>query len=208
MYLMSLYLASSVTDILIQLCKIEKTVVKKSLILEAFPGPRFLMQNSLEKRFIAQKPTQSKNPFACCNCWHVLPFSLPHLILLHFFPGQKDSQLGGFEDPSYPFRTSDTTSGFLQPELDGFMLDPVMPGTGRSPNGAFCFPLQGQLWRLVGAAGHLLILAQQSPEGAQMSTWMCPFTSIIVSSPLPFHTPSAASQIFALKAPNLLLMLL
>lgn len=110
------------TYFLIQLCKIEKTVVKKSLILEIFPGPRFLMQNSLEKRFIAPKPTWSKNPFACCNCWHVLPFSLPQLILLHVFPWQKDA----FKDPSCPFRTSDRTNRFLQPELD------VVPGTGKT----------------------------------------------------------------------------
>lgn len=80
------------TSFLIQLCKIEKTVVKKSLILEIFPGPRLLMPDSLEKRFITQKPTRSKNPFACCNCWHVLPFSLLEWILLHLFPWQKDSQ--------------------------------------------------------------------------------------------------------------------
>lgn len=100
------------TSFLIQLCKIEKTVVKKSLILEIFPGPRFLMPDSLEKRFIAQKPTRSKNPFACCNCWHVLPFSLPELILLHLFPWQKDSQYMHLRTPVAPSEHQIQLMGF------------------------------------------------------------------------------------------------
>lgn len=183
-----------------------KDSCEKELDLGGFPWTQIFNAKFSGKKVYCSKAYSEQEPFCMLQLLAHLAFFTSTLNPTAFLSWAERFPVRCIWGPKLPLQNI-RYNQWVSPAWAGFMLDPVMPGTGRSPNGTFCFPLQGQLWRLVGAAGHLLILAQQSPEGAQMSTWMCPFTSIIVSS-LPFHTPSAASQIFALKAPNLLLMLL
>lgn len=130
-----------------------------------------------------------------------MSFLLPKLILPYLFPWQKESQYTCLRTPVTPFQTFGTTTGFLSPELYILVLDPAMPGIGRSQNRTLLLPLGSR-----GSSGgdgtgksswsppHLDVPRKSRNQPAK--PWGCPdermkqhdvSTFIIISSLVPFH---------------------
>lgn len=131
------------TSFLIQLCKIEKTVEKK-IDFGDFPWTQFFNEKFSGKEVYCSKPTQSKNPFGMPQLLACIAFFTSKINLTVFVSLAERFSIHVFKNPSYPFRTSAITTGFLWPKLYVFILDPVMPGTGRSQNVALHLPLSSQ----------------------------------------------------------------
>lgn len=209
---MSLYLASNVDFLPHPTVQNWKDSCEKELDLGDFPWTQTFNARFSGKKVCCSKAYSEQEPFCVLQLLACLAFftsgmnPTAFVSLAERFPGH------AFKDPSCPFRTSDTTNGFLQPELDDFMLDAVMPGTGRSPQmepfASLSRGSSGGLWE------QLVTSSSWHAQGKQSSTCKALKVPRWAHGCARFHynlssfPHSAASQIFAPKVPNLLLMLL
>lgn len=112
MYLMSLYLASSVDFLPHPTVQNWKDSCKKELDLGDFPWTQIFNARFSGKKVYCSKAYSEQEPFCVLQLLACLAFSLPELILLHLFPWQKDSQYMHLRTPVAPSEHQVQLMGF------------------------------------------------------------------------------------------------
>lgn len=93
-------------------CAKLKRQLKKKIDFGDFPWTQFFNEKFSGKEAYCLKPTQSKNPFACYNLPCIAFFTSEINLTVFIFLAER-FLVHVFKNPSYPFRTSDVTNGFL-----------------------------------------------------------------------------------------------